>query len=353
MTLNILEPLYDLVSWVIVTLHSGLTALGLDPDSGLSWGLSITGLVIIIRIALIPLFVKQIKSMRNMQVLQPRIRELQKKYKNDKERQSQELMKLYKETGTNPLSSCLPILAQAPFFFALFKVLDEVAKGKAIGQMTPALVESASAAKIFGAPISAKFVGAENLTVQIVTVVMILLMSASQFITQRQLMIKNLPKDAAENNPFLQQQKVMLYLFPLLFAVFGINFPVGVLLYWLVSNTWSMGQQLYVIRRMPSPGSLAHEALEARRQRKAAKRGITSGTAAGAGAAAQPGAPAGAGSDGSGPVKGKTRAPSSGAAGTPAGSTSAATGTGPQATQVRRQPQRVPRAKRSGSKKKR
>jgi len=120
MTLNILDPLYDLVSWVIVTLHKGLTAIGLDPDSGLAWGLSIVGLVIIIRIALIPLFVKQIKSMRNMQVLQPRIREIQQKYKNDRERQSQELMKLYKETGTNPLSSCLPILAQAPFFFALF-----------------------------------------------------------------------------------------------------------------------------------------------------------------------------------------------------------------------------------------
>jgi YidC/Oxa1 family membrane protein insertase len=341
--LKIFEPLYDLVSWVIVTLHQGLTAIGLDPDGGLSWGLSITGLVIIVRIALIPLFVKQIKSMRNMQVLQPRLREIQQKYKNDRERQAQEQMKLYKETGTNPLSSCLPILAQAPFFFALFKVLDEVAKGKAIGQMTPTLVESASHAKIFGAPISAKFVGAESLTVQIVTVVMILLMSASQFITQRQLMVKNLPKDAAENNPYLQQQKVLLYVFPILFAVFGINFPVGVLLYWLVSNVWSMGQQLYVIRRMPSPGSLAHDALEARRARKAAKR---SGPAPAGGAVPPP--VAGATSDGSGTPRGKTR-PSGAAAAPSAGSGQPAQ----QVTQVRRQPQRVPRAKRSGSKKKR
>jgi YidC/Oxa1 family membrane protein insertase len=376
MTLNILEPLYDLVSWVVVTLHSGLTAIGLDADSGLTWGLSIAGLVVIIRIGLIPLFVKQIKSMRNMQVLQPRIREIQKKYKDDRERQSQELMKLYKDTGTNPLSSCLPILAQAPFFFALFKVLDGIARDQPYGVLTQELVESASRAEIFGAPIAAKFTSAGgDVTVQIVTVVMILLMSASQFITQKQLMVKNLPKDAAENNPFLQQQKVLLYVFPLLFAVFGINFPVGVLLYWLVSNLWSMGQQLYVIRRMPSPGSVAHEALEARRRKKAAKRAGAAAVSGGA-AASPPPAVAGAGSDepGSGSAPGSRRATSAssnpagaGRAGTAAGGAAGGTGSGGGAGggggggtgtagrpgRARRQPQRVPRAKRGGSKKKR
>jgi len=370
MTLNILEPLYDLVSWVIVTLHSGLSAIGLDPDSGLTWGLSIAGLVVIIRIALIPLFVKQIKSMRNMQVLQPRIREIQKKYKTDRERQSQELMKLYKDTGTNPLSSCLPILAQAPFFFALFKVLDGIARDKPYGVLTQELVESASQAKIFGAPIAAKFTSAGgDLTVQIVTVVMIVLMSASQFITQKQLMVKNLPKDAAENNPFLQQQKVLLYVFPLLFAVFGINFPVGVLLYWLVSNLWSMGQQLYVIRRMPSPGSIAHEALEARRRKKAAKR--ARGTVTDGSGDSKLGPVDGAAGDGTGaagPAAGNRRAtsapgnPTSGSrsgtgtgagSGTGGGTGSAGPGGASHPAQVRRQPQRVPRAKRGGSKKKR
>jgi YidC/Oxa1 family membrane protein insertase len=366
--LNVLEPLYDLVSWVVVTLHAGLTAIGVNPDGGLAWGLSIVGLVIIIRIALIPLFVKQIKSMRNMQVLQPRIREIQKKYKNDRERQSQELMKLYKETGTNPLSSCLPILAQAPFFFALFKVLDGIARNKAYGVLTPELVDSAAEAKIFGAPIASKFVGAESLTVQIVTVIMILLMSASQFITQRQLMVKNLPKDAAENNPFVQQQKVLLYVFPILFAVFGINFPVGVLLYWLVSNLWSMGQQLYVIRRMPSPGSLAHEALEARRRKKAAKRsGLAESTGGAATTATTPAIAADPGNDGTGaksetkrpagtggssatgPAKGSAKGSAQGSA---QGSAKGTDGRPTQSTQVRRQPQRVPRSKRSGAKKK-
>lgn len=269
--MGIFEPLYDLVSGIILVIHRGLTAIGFNPDGGWAWGLSIVGLVVIIRIALIPLFVRQIRASRNMQVLQPKIREIQKKYKNDRERQSQELMKLYKETGTNPLSSCLPILAQAPFFLALFQVLNGIARGHPKGVLSEEDVASAQKADIFGAHLSDKFVGSHSLTVQVVTIVMIVLMSASQFITQRQLMLKNLPADAAKNNPYLQQQKILLYLFPVMFAVFGVNFPVGVLLYWLVSNLWTMGQQFYVIRRNPTPGSLAHDALEKRRAAKAAK----------------------------------------------------------------------------------
>jgi YidC/Oxa1 family membrane protein insertase len=325
--LKLLEPLYDVVSWIIVVLHQGLTAIGFDAASGWAWGLSIVGLVIILRILLIPLFVKQIKSMRNMQVLQPRVREIQGKYKNDRERQSQELMKLYKETGTNPLSSCLPILAQAPFFFALFRVLDGIARDKAYGVLTQDQVDSAAAAKIFGAPVAAKFTEAGgDLTVQIVTVVMILLMSASQFITQKQLMVKNLPADASVNNPFLQQQKILLYVFPIMFAVFGINFPVGVLLYWLVSNMWSMGQQLYVIRRMPAPGSPAYEAREARLAKKGGKADV----------AAAPGANPSGGSSGPAAAGGAGNHPAA-----------------PPPQARRKQPQRQPRSKRTGAKKKR
>ncbi len=107
-------------------------------------------------------------------------------------------------------------------------------------------------------------------TVQVVTAVLIVLMSATTFFTQRQLMSKNMPADAMDN-PFAQQQKILLYVFPLLFAVSGVNFPIGVLLYWLTTNVWSMGQQFYVIRRMPSPGSPAAEALERRKAAKAAR----------------------------------------------------------------------------------
>ena len=302
--MGIFEPLYDLVSGIILVIHRGLTAVGFNPDGGWAWGLSIVGLVVIIRIALIPLFVRQIRASRNMQLLQPKIREIQKKYKNDRERQSQELMKLYKETGTNPLSSCLPILAQAPFFLALFQVLNGIANGHPKGVLSAEDVASAQKAHIFGADLSDKFIGSHSLNVQIVTIVMIVLMSLSQFITQRQLMLKNLPADAAKNNPYLQQQKILLYVFPVMFAVFGVNFPVGVLLYWLVSNLWTMGQQFYVIRRNPTPGSLAYQALEKRRAAKEAKsrqvpapakpagngEPVTVG-GAGAGSAAEPPAP--------------------------------------------------------------
>jgi YidC/Oxa1 family membrane protein insertase len=260
---GIFNPLYDAVSWIIVQFHS-LYSLVFDKDSGWAWGLSIISLVILIRICLIPLFVKQIKSTRNMQALQPKMKAIQERYKSDKQRQSEEMMKLYKETGTNPLSSCLPILAQSPFFFSLYHVLSYIAQGKEVGVLTQSQVTSAQHAHIFGAPLSAKFtdsaatlakLGATLADVRVVTVIMIVLMSASQFYTQRQLMTKNV--DMTVKTPFMQQQKMLMYVFPIMFAIFGINFPVGVLIYWLTTNVWTMGQQMFVIRRNPTPGSLA------------------------------------------------------------------------------------------------
>ncbi|MDX3096415.1 membrane protein insertase YidC [Streptomyces sp. ME01-24h] len=272
--MGILNPLYDAVSWIIVQFHS-LYSLVFDKDGGLAWGLSIVSLVVLIRICLIPLFVKQIKSTRNMQALQPKMKAIQERYKNDRQRQSEEMMKLYKETGTNPLSSCLPILAQSPFFFSLYHVLSYIAQGKQVGVMGQDLVNSAQKAHIFGAPLAAKFtdsadklasLGASVVDVRVVTVIMIVLMSASQFYTQRQLMTKNV--DMTVKTPFMQQQKMLMYVFPIMFAVFGINFPVGVLIYWLTTNVWTMGQQMYVIRRNPTPGSLAFKQRQERLKEK-------------------------------------------------------------------------------------
>ncbi|MEU6573166.1 membrane protein insertase YidC [Streptomyces sp. NPDC046805] len=251
------------VSWVIVQFHSVYGNI-FGPDTGWAWGLSIVSLVILIRICLIPLFVKQIKATRAMQTLQPEMKKIQERYKNDKQRQSEEMMKLYKESGTNPLSSCLPILAQSPFFFALYHVLNGIATGKTIGVIDDQLLASARQAHIFGAPLAAKFtasadsvaaLGASLTDVRVVTAVMIILMSASQFYTQRQLMTKNV--DTTVKTPFMQQQKMLMYVFPIMFAVFGINFPVGVLVYWLTTNVWTMGQQMYVIHNNPTPGSKA------------------------------------------------------------------------------------------------
>ncbi|MFF2728329.1 membrane protein insertase YidC [Streptomyces sp. NPDC058008] len=253
------------VSWVIVQFHKLYGALFGD-DTGWAWGLSIVSLVVLIRICLIPLFVKQIKSTRNMQVLQPKMKAIQERYKNDKQRQSEEMMKLYKETGTNPLSSCLPILAQSPFFFALYHVLSAIASGKTIGVIDQPLLDSARQAHIFGAPLAAKFMdseekvsalGASLTDVRVVTAIMIVMMSASQFFTQRQLMTKNV--DLTVKTPYMQQQKMLMYVFPVIFAVMGINFPVGVLVYWLTTNVWTMGQQMYVINQNPTPGSKAQD----------------------------------------------------------------------------------------------
>ncbi|MFD7642873.1 membrane protein insertase YidC [Kitasatospora sp. NPDC059795] len=261
MTFGFLSPLYYAVSWIIVQFHS-LFSHVFDPDGGWAWGLSIVMMVVVIRICLIPLFVKQIKATRAMQAIQPKMKAIQERYKNDKQRQSEEMMKLYKDAGTNPFSSCLPIIVQAPFFTALYGVLASVANDKPIGVIDQSLLESAKQAHILGAPLSAKFVGADSLQVQIVVAVMIVLMSLSQFITQRQLMTKNV--DLTVKTPFMQQQKMMMYVFPIIFAGMGINFPVGVLVYWLTTNVWSMGQQLIVIRNNPTPGSQAWNERQAR-----------------------------------------------------------------------------------------
>jgi YidC/Oxa1 family membrane protein insertase len=210
-----------------------------------------------------------------MQVLQPKMKAIQERYKNDRQRQSEEMMKLYKETGTNPLSSCLPILVQSPFFFALYHVLSNVAKGHPVGVIHENLVQSAQSAHIFGAPLPAKFMDStatlaqlqtSHAEVRTVTIIMIVLMSLSQFYTQRQLMTKNV--DMSVNTPFMQQQKMLMYVFPLIFAVFGIFAPVGVLVYWLTTNVWTMAQQLVVIRRNPTPGSLAFKQRQERLRAK-------------------------------------------------------------------------------------
>ncbi|MET7601137.1 membrane protein insertase YidC [Streptomyces avermitilis] len=269
------------VSWVIVQFHSVYGKV-FGADTGWAWGLSIVSLVILIRICLIPLFVKQIKATRAMQTLQPEMKKIQERYKNDKQRQSEEMMKLYKESGTNPLSSCLPILAQSPFFFALYHVLNGIATGKTIGVIDDQLLASARKAHIFGAPLAAKFtdsadkvtqLGATLMDVRVVTAIMIVLMSASQFYTQRQLMTKNV--DTTVKTPFMQQQKMLMYVFPVMFAIFGINFPVGVLVYWLTTNVWTMGQQMYVIRNNPTPGSKAQAAFLERLQKHVLHHGKT------------------------------------------------------------------------------
>jgi YidC/Oxa1 family membrane protein insertase len=224
---------------------------------------------------LIPLFVKQIKSSRNMQLIQPKVKELQKKYGHDRERLAAETMALYKETGTNPFASCLPILVQMPIFLALFRMLDQAAKkGKAHGFLNEDLAESFGNSKIFGTiPIKDTFINnGGNVGVMVMAAILVVAMTATTFLTQRQLMSKNMPADAL-SGPYAQQQKMLLYVLPVVFAVGGVAFPIGVLLYWTTSNLWTMGQQFYVIRNNPAPGTPAFAA----KQKRDAAKGMRSG----------------------------------------------------------------------------
>jgi YidC/Oxa1 family membrane protein insertase len=245
------------------------------PTSGLAWVLSIIGLTLVVRAALIPLFVKQIKSSRNMQLIQPKVRELQKKYGHDREKLAQETMALYKDSGTNPFASCLPILLQMPIFLALFRILDQAARNPETkrGLMTPELNEQLRSAVFAGGKISDTFLNADGIEVRVLAAVLVLAMTATTFLTQRQLMSKNMPADAL-SGPYAQQQKMLLYVLPVVFAVGGIAFPVGVLFYWTTSNLWTMGQQFYVIRNNPAPGTEAERAKIERDKAKAIKKGL-------------------------------------------------------------------------------
>lgn len=273
---TLLQPLEYAVAAIMVAWHTVLTKIGMPAAGGWTWALSIVGLVVVIRILLIPLFVRQIHASRKMQLIQPQMKKIQEKYKGKSDPASRqamqaETMALYRESGTNPFSSCLPILLQSPVFFALFRVLNGIPNGQTVGPLNAELVHQADQATIFGAPLSATFVNAPNTATRIVTIILIILMSLTTFTTQRQLMTKNMPA-AALDNPFARQQKALMYILPLFFAISGINFPIGVLIYWLTTNLWSMGQQFYVIRRMPAPGSVAEQALLERKRQKAATR---------------------------------------------------------------------------------
>jgi YidC/Oxa1 family membrane protein insertase len=267
----IMAPLYWVTSLILTGFHS-LWGQLFGPDSGLSWALSIVGLTLVIRAALIPLFVKQIKSSRNMQLLQPKVKELQKKYGHDRERLAQETMALYKETGTNPFASCLPILLQMPIFLSLFRLLDRAAHSDPRGVLTQEQAESFGSSTLYGARIADTFLGTDDWSVRALALVLVVAMTATTFLTQRQLMSKNMPADAL-TGPYAQQQKMLLYVLPLVFAVGGVAFPVGVLLYWTTSNLWTMGQQFYVIRNNPAPGTPAAEAKAKRDAEKAQRKG--------------------------------------------------------------------------------
>ncbi|MFT4219148.1 MAG: membrane protein insertase YidC [Microbacterium sp.] len=278
---TILWPLKWLVEAVLVAWHWLFTALGMPGDAGHTWVLSIIGLVVVIRAALIPLFVKQIKSQRKMMEIAPELRKVQEKYKGkrdqlSREAMSRETMALYKKHETTPVSSCLPLLVQMPFFLALFWTLNDVTRHAqaeigGVGLLNAALTKQFYDAKLFGvAPLHINMVDAINAgqtATVVILVILVILMILSQFFTQLQIISKNLSPEAKTGQAY-QMQRVMLYILPFAFVFSGVFFPLGVVIYWFVSNLWTMGQQFLVIREMPTPGSEAAKEREERLARK-------------------------------------------------------------------------------------
>ena len=273
---TILWPLRWLVELVLMLWHQLFTLIGLDPASGAAWVLSILGLVIVVRSLLIPVTVRQIKAQRRMMDLAPEMKKVQAKYKGksdqfSREAMSRETMALYKKHGTNPFSSCLPILIQMPIFFSLFYVLRNASENKpGIGFMNEELTQSFNAATVFGAPLKMTFTqGWESgqWSVVILLGIIVIAMIASQFFTQLQIMSKNI-SDETKASPMYRQQKIMLYIIPFAFLFSGVAFPLALNIYWFTSNLWTMGQQFIVIRNMPTPGS---DAWRARQDRLRAK----------------------------------------------------------------------------------
>ncbi|GAA3762214.1 YidC/Oxa1 family membrane protein insertase [Spinactinospora alkalitolerans] len=257
-----LDWLYNIVGTVLIWIHSGLSTF-LDPDSGMAWGLSIVTLTVLMRLLMVPLFVKQMHTQRKMQDIQPQMMKLRERYKNDKQRQQQEMMKLYQESGTNPVMGCLPLLLQMPVFFALFSVLRSVAEGNAQYGFTAELADSARSALVFHAPIAAQFTssateleqfGADPIMAKIVIAIACVIMGATTFLTMRQSMRRSSAQMAQmPENPMMQSQKIMMYLAPA-FGLFGLGMPIGVLIYWVSSNVWTMGQQHFLYKKHPAPG---------------------------------------------------------------------------------------------------
>lgn len=287
---TILFPIMWVIAWIMNIVHSGLTALGLPDGAGSAWVWSIVGLTIIVRILILPLFKKQINSSRAQQLIQPELKKLQKKYKNKKDTYSQQRMQaemqaIYKDAGTSPFAACLPLLIQTPIFLALFRVLNNVvpiAEGRrgAIGPLDLASAQEIEASQVFGAPLAASFNnptlgGGDEGTVRIVAMILVIIMSLTMFVSQRMMISKNMPEEAkSSDNPMYRTQKMMIWIFPIVFLVSGIAFPVGVLIYWVVSNIWSFGQQLYMITNAPAPGSDAYKAKEKRDRERRIKKGL-------------------------------------------------------------------------------
>ena len=259
-----LDPLNNLVARVIMRIHAVLGSL-FGPASGLAWGLSIVILVMFIRLLLVPLFIKQVHAQRKMAQHAPQLQELRKKYKGDKQRLNEETMKFYKENGVNPLAGCLPMIPQMIVFFALFNVLRAITtwtRGTTprYGLTVPVVV-SAQKATIFGVHLGDKLLFSHQsvpLHVSIVIALTVVVSATTTFMTVRQSSKRGLMQTGSvdPDNPMAQSQKYMQYIIPF-FSLTGLYWQYGLVLYWVTTNLWTLGQQFFMFRNWEPVGAVA------------------------------------------------------------------------------------------------
>ena len=375
--MNPLNALYSAVGWVFAHIYDVLKP-AFGASSGWTWALSIVILVMLMRLLMVPLFIKQMHTTRAMSSLQPQMAALRKKYKNDKQTLNQETMKLYQEAGVNPLMGCLPFVLQLPLFFSLFSVLRAIADWKvgtkpAYG-LPLSMVQAGHNAKILGANIYDKVLFTDGLHVPLHAKLVILLAVAisagTTYLTIRQSMKRGMMPAATPDNPMANSQKYMTYIMPF-FALTGLYWPFGLVLYWCTTNIWTLGQQFILGRKYPyTPPAPVTDGATAATPGKAVGRGAATANAL------TPGPGRGQQRGGSSPAKGGANARGPQGAKAPAGRTSAANGAGasgsngsgsnvlrrlsksrsepepqpaePEVKLVRHQQQRQSRAKRSG-----
>ena len=226
---NIFQPLIDAFEVVLVFFHD---------QAGLGWGFSIIALTVVVRAALLPLTVKQFRSMQGMQRIAPEMKKLQERYKDDKQRQQQELMALYKEHQVNPFGSCLPLLAQMPVFLSLFYLLQKDLRVEICGQSDKPCA-NAAAEFLFIPDITDKATGG-------VLAALIVLYIGSQLLSS--VLMATAIQD--------KNQRMLMIGLPFVFTIFILNFPAGLIVYWITTNLWTVGQS-YILRRRMGIGTPA------------------------------------------------------------------------------------------------
>ena len=281
---SILYPFVVAVAWLWIRIHDLLLLVGMSSGAGLAWIISIILLTVLVRVLIIPLYLKQLKSMRGTSIVQPQMQKIQAKYKGktdvaSRQRMQQEISELNKKYGVNPFASCLPMLVQLPVLFAMYRAIYAIhalaentySVGSrhidSLGPITQSVASEIDASQVFGVPLSHTIRDAQLMSLPtLVFVIFIIVMVATQFLTIRLTMTKNMPQNQDPNNPMVRSQRMMMYFMPFMFIFSGLFFQMGVVIYTTTAGIWGYLQMLWVIKNIPNPNSAAYKELLAKRQ---------------------------------------------------------------------------------------